>query len=86
MVRLFALASVLALSSQLFAESKPEPKKGIDGYWLGTLKISAIELRLGFDIKKKDDGTLSAALDSIDQGARNVPIETATFADDTLTL
>ena len=36
-------------------------------------------LRLGFDIKKKDDGTLSALLDSVDQGARNIAIETATF-------
>jgi pimeloyl-ACP methyl ester carboxylesterase len=86
MVRLLALAVSLPLAAPLFADEKPAPKKGIEGYWLGTLKIGAIELRLGFDVKKKDDGTLSALLDSIDQGARNIPVETATFADDTLTL
>src|SRR3954447_4119830 len=86
MLRLVALVISLSLSAPLFADEKPAPKKGIEGYWLGTLKIGAVELRLGFDIKKKDDATLSALLDSIDQGARNIAIESATFADDTLTL
>jgi hypothetical protein len=86
MSRLFALAISLALTAPLLADPDAKPKTGIEGYWLGTLKIGAIELRLGFEIKKKDDGTLSAALDSIDQGARNIPFETATFTDDALTL
>jgi uncharacterized protein len=86
MLRVLALAVSVSLTAPLLADEKPAPKKGIEGYWLGTLKVGGIELRLGFDIKKKDDGTVSALLDSIDQGARNVAVETATFADDTLTL
>ncbi|HKB04866.1 MAG TPA: alpha/beta hydrolase [Gemmataceae bacterium] len=86
MTRFVALAVCLGVTTPLLADPKPTAKAGIEGYWLGTLQVGAVELRLGFDIKKKDDGTLSATLDSIDQGARNVPVETATFADDTLTL
>jgi pimeloyl-ACP methyl ester carboxylesterase len=41
---------------------------------------------MAFHIKKKDDGTLTATLDSIDQGARDIPLDSAVFKDDTLTL
>jgi uncharacterized protein len=86
MTRLLALAIPFVLAIPLLAEDKPTPKKGVEGFWLGTLKIGAIELRLGFEVKKKDDGSLTATMDSIDQGARGVPIESAAFADGTLTL
>src|SRR5262245_47632861 len=86
MSRLFALAFSLALLSPLTPDDNAAPKKGVEGYWLGTLKIGAVELRLGFNVKKKDDGTLTATMDSIDQGARDVAIETVTFADGALTL
>src|SRR5262249_38606032 len=87
MRRLLALAIPLALCTPLPAdEPKASPKKGIDGYWHGTLSIGAVELRLGFKITKKDDGTLSATLDSIDQGVKDIAIESTTFADNKLTL
>jgi len=86
MTRRLALAVSLAFVLPLSADDKPVPKKGIEGYWLGALKIGAVELRLGFEIKKKDDGTLTATLDSIDQGARDVAIESVAFADGALTL
>lgn len=85
MTRLLALAVPLALALPLFAEEKPAPKKGIEGYWLGTLNLGAIELRLGFKLETKD-GKLTGTLDSIDQGARDIPFESADFADGTLTL
>jgi pimeloyl-ACP methyl ester carboxylesterase len=87
MTRLLALAIPLALCAPLAADdSKASPKKGIDGYWHGTLTIGAIELRLGFKIAKKDDGSLSSTLDSIDQGVKDIAIESTTFADNKLTL
>jgi pimeloyl-ACP methyl ester carboxylesterase len=67
-------------------DPKPAPKKGIDGYWLGTLKTGAVDVRLGFRIKKADDGAITAVGDSIDQGETSFPIRTITFVDDTLTL
>ncbi len=60
-------------------DPKPAARKAIEGYWLGTLKLGAIEMRLGFRIKKKGDGTLTATGDSIDQGTKDLPIETVTF-------
>jgi hypothetical protein len=81
-----SLATLLLLvalaSGQARADDpKPVPMKGIDGYWLGTLKLGAIEMRLGFEIQKKGDGSLTATGDSIDQGTTGLPIETVTFAE-----
>lgn len=93
--RLWQWATVLAAGLALMAfvpgkvradDPKPAPKKGIDGFWLGTLKAGVVEIRLGFRIKKADDGSLTATGESIDQGTKDFPVETVTFADDTLTL
>lgn len=84
MKRLIAIALALFVSSPLVADSPPA-KKGIEGYWVGTLKIGAIELRLGFKIERKDD-KLIATVDSIDQGVKDIPIESAEFVDGTLTI
>jgi pimeloyl-ACP methyl ester carboxylesterase len=67
-------------------DQTPLAKKSIEGYWLGTLKLGAIEMRLGFEIKRKNDGSFTATGDSIDQGTKDLPIETVTFVGDTLTL
>lgn len=85
MQRLWLAAITLVLPFSALADT-PEPKKGIEGYWQGTLHIGAIDLRIGFKIKKNDDGKLKATMDSIDQGAKDIPVQSAEFADDTLTL
>jgi len=54
------------------------------GDWFGTLKAGGAELRLILHVKEAD-GKLSATLDSIDQGAKAIPIDTITFADNKLT-
>jgi pimeloyl-ACP methyl ester carboxylesterase len=74
--RTLSLIVVLVAGSSLFADTK----KGIEGYWNGTLKVGAIELRVGFKIETKD-GKLTATMDSIDQGGKNIPIEQVEFAD-----
>src|SRR5262249_20440158 len=63
------LLLLVAFSSGRARADDPAPaqKRGIEGYWLGTLRHGAIEMRLGFQIKKKGDGTLTATGDSIDQ-------------------
>jgi len=83
MIRLPVLFAALTLSAPLLAADPT--KKGIGGYWLGTLHLGAIDLRLGFKFETKD-GKLTAKLDSIDQGANDIPIESAEFTDGTLTL
>jgi pimeloyl-ACP methyl ester carboxylesterase len=43
--------------------------------WEGVLDVGAAKLRLVLKISKADDGTLSAAIDSPDQGAENLPVD-----------
>ena len=55
------------------------------GSWLGPLKVGVIELRLVLKISVDDAGKLSAKLDSIDQGAKDIPVDEVSFRDGTLT-
>ncbi|HEY4234166.1 MAG TPA: alpha/beta fold hydrolase [Lacipirellulaceae bacterium] len=74
------------LTSAPFARGAEAPESSkLEGAWLGPLKIGAIELRLVLKISVDDAGKLSAKVDSIDQGAKDIPVETITFADGTLT-
>jgi hypothetical protein len=51
-----------------------QPSKGLEGYWMGTLKIGAVDLRVGFAIKAAGEGKFTATLDSPDQGVENIPV------------
>ena len=84
MTRYLAVVFSLLAAVPLFAD-KPETKKGIVGYWLGTVHLGAIDRRLGFKFENKD-GKLVATMDSIDQGVNNIPLDSATFVDNTLTV
>src|SRR5262245_61541779 len=53
----------------------------VEGNWAGALKIGAVELRLVVRISKDSNGALKGAMDSIDQGAKGIPIETITVTD-----
>ena len=53
----------------------------LQGHWTGTLDLGGTTLRLVFRIARAPDGTISARLDSPDQGARDIPATTATFKD-----
>jgi hypothetical protein len=55
--------------------------QGIAGDWQGTLNTGAGELRLVLHISKNSDGGLQATLDSIDQGARGIPVSKITLND-----
>jgi len=68
-----------------FAASAAETKSPL-GEWSGTLTISGIKLRLLFKIRKTPEGNLTGTLDSLDQGAKDMPIDKATFEDDKLRL
>lgn len=59
------------------AEKKPAKPSDIDGTWLATLDIGANKLHLAFHITNTQDG-LTAAVDSLDQGANGIPAATVT--------
>lgn len=56
----------------------------VSGNWSGTLEVGSIKLRVVFKISKAANGLLAAKMDSIDQGARDIPVEIVTLKDKTL--
>jgi hypothetical protein len=70
-------ANILADKELSFAP--PAGKPDVNGFWLGTLKIPNASLRLGFKIGRKADGTYRGVLDSLDQGASDLPITSVVF-------
>jgi hypothetical protein len=62
----------------------------VTGKWQGTLDLSSVApgrvrpgttLRVVCDIRKNSDGTLGGSLDSPDQNATGIPIDTVTIKD-----
>jgi fermentation-respiration switch protein FrsA (DUF1100 family) len=72
--------TALALSPLSRAQAR------IAGDWQGTLNAGGVELRLALHIAAAKDGTLSATMDSIDQGANGIPVTTVTLKDSKLSL
>lgn len=56
----------------------------LQGIWKGTLEVNGVQLRLALKISEATDGTLSGAMDSIDQGAKDLPVTSIKFTDPTL--
>jgi hypothetical protein len=79
-----ALLSALLFSSAM-AFSAPSTN-AITGNWLGTLDAGAAKLRLLFKITQTYGGVLTAKLDSLDQGARDIPVTAITVKDSAIRL
>src|SRR5262245_16336565 len=84
----WAVAALVVFAPVCFADEPKAPAaaQGIEGIWEGSLRIQTVELRLAFKISKETDGGLSATMDSVDQGAKNIPVDEVAFADGTLTI
>ncbi len=85
---LICLAIIMASSVSMigFTQQPDNSEISIEGIWEGKLKVPGAELRIIFKISKNPDGTLTATLDSPDQGATDIPVEEVTFKDNTLRL
>jgi len=85
---LICLALIMASSVCMigFAQQQDTSEISIEGIWQGKLKVPGTELRIVFKISKNPDGTLTATLDSPDQGATDIPVEEVFFKDNTLRL
>ena len=61
---------------------------GIDlkGIWQGILKVQGMELRIVFKISEDESGKLKATMDSPDQGAKDIPIDSVIFSNRNLKL
>lgn len=62
----------------------PEPQKAV-GVWVGPIKAGAMELRVALKIVADDAGKLSAKFDSLDQGVKDMPVDSVLFNDGTVT-
>lgn len=51
------------------------------GIWQGTLDLQGTKLRIVFNVFEKD-GILTSTLDSPDQGAKDIPVDTTVFEND----
>jgi len=72
--------SLMPICLSAGAASEPVSTTPIEGIWSGKLAVgSGISLRVAVKIKRAADGTLTSTLDSLDQGAIGIPIETTTF-------
>src|SRR5215469_651289 len=58
----------------------------VTGDWQGTLNTGMGDLRLVLHLAKAGDGSLTATLDSVDQGANGIPVKSATLKDSKLKL
>ncbi|MDQ3712790.1 MAG: esterase FrsA, partial [Acidobacteriota bacterium] len=65
-----ALGLLIVSSISIFAQTA-----AIEGNWFGTLETSGIKLRLVLKVTKAADGSLAAKIDSIDQGANNIEVD-----------
>jgi hypothetical protein len=84
MKRSLALLTAVLLSS---ASVRGAPAtNSITGNWLGTLDTGSAKLRLTFKITQTYSGVPTAKLDSLDQGARDIPVNAITVKDNTMRL
>lgn len=88
-VALVPLAGLIGLAGQTPLPALPaSPPADADfvGHWQGDLDVGGTSLRLVFHIEASDDGGLAATLDSPDQGATGIPVESVTVRGDSLRL
>jgi len=56
----------------------------VQGLWHGTLMVEKVPLRLDFKVAEATDGSLRVQVDSVDQGAKNMPASSASYDDSML--
>lgn len=79
MKRVFVLLTLLISASLV-------PAQDITGDWQGTLNTGIGELRLVLHVTKVADGSLKATLDSVDQAANGIPVNSTTLKGSKLSL
>jgi hypothetical protein len=56
-----------------------KPNSDLQGAWEGTLKVGSMDFRLNLRIAEPEEGTFQAQMDSVDQGARDMPVTAVTY-------
>lgn len=83
---LVGLFGVGALVPRAAGAPESPPQTEFVGVWQGTLAVGQTRLRIVFHVGESSDGELEGMLDSPDQGAMGIPVETVTVAGDSIRL
>lgn len=70
--RVLLLAPFLLAAAETWSQ-QPVPASSVAGIWLGTLNAGSVTLRIQVHIQTSADGSLTCALDSLDQRAFGIP-------------
>jgi len=74
-VRTALLATALVVS---LLSTRAAPADPAAGNWRGAINAGGVKLRLVFKINQSASGELSGKMDSLDQGARDIPVDRVT--------
>jgi hypothetical protein len=75
-----------SVSDQDDGSTVPADQQEIQGIWQGVLEVSGAKLRIVFNISAGQNSTLTATMDSPDQGVIGIPVDKVTFQNDNLDL
>lgn len=76
------VAFLSAVAILLFAGSAVGQVSAIEGDWQGALKIQSFELHVVFHLQLTKEGSWKATMDSPDQGATGITVDSVLFSDD----
>ena len=68
------------------AQPAAAAQSGIAGDWEGTLSVGTAQLRLVMHFAAAKDGSLTATMDSVDQGSNGIPVSAVTLKESKLNL
>ncbi len=86
LANLLMTGTSLAQAPAQTQDKAQDKAKDIVGDWQGTLSAGGAELRLVLHLTKSADGALKATLDSVDQGANGIPVDSVSLKDSKLSL
>lgn len=66
----------MVLAAPVFAQPT---QTSLAGHWLGALEVGGVKFRLVLKVEQVQGGGYTAKFDSIDQGAKDLPVETITL-------
>ncbi len=82
----FRILLILTMLPNISSAQNQASQNILPGSWLGKISVNGIDLRLVFNIRMNDNDTLSATLDSPDQGVKNILLGQVLFRDNKLTI
>src|SRR5690349_9190026 len=76
--------SAFLLCALIIAVAAQVPTRNVEGNWLATLEVAGAKFRIALKIQKTADG-YAAKFDSLDQGQKDLPIDSIVLNGDKLT-